>query len=139
MSSSNTESDNAESISNRKAIDSCCDFDVEIEVSTIDIASQECSGSIIAPTIVLTAAHCVQSGATYKIVEYDAQRIPQLRDVAQVGGANTRYQAFLRPLQASDPRRRLTKRPAIESMASRMATNGKVTRHDGYGRGGAAP
>lgn len=43
-----------------------------------------CSGTIISPTIVLTAAHCVQSGATYKIVEYDAQRIPQLRDVAQV-------------------------------------------------------
>lgn len=39
-----------------------------------------CSG----PAIVLTAAHCVQTGATYKIVEYDAQRAPQLRDVAQV-------------------------------------------------------
>jgi secreted trypsin-like serine protease len=43
-----------------------------------------CSGTMIAPAIVLTAAHCVQSGATYKIVEYDAQRTPQLRDVAQV-------------------------------------------------------
>lgn len=43
-----------------------------------------CSGTMIAPTIVLTAAHCVQNGATYKIVEYDAQRTPQLRDVAQV-------------------------------------------------------
>jgi hypothetical protein len=43
-----------------------------------------CSGTMIAPTIVLTAAHCVQSGATYKIVEYDARRTPQLRDVAQV-------------------------------------------------------
>jgi secreted trypsin-like serine protease len=43
-----------------------------------------CSGTMIAPNIALTAAHCVQSGATYKIVEYDAQRTPQLRDVAQV-------------------------------------------------------
>jgi secreted trypsin-like serine protease len=43
-----------------------------------------CSGTMIAPNIALTAAHCVQTGATYKIVEYDAQRTPQLRDVAQV-------------------------------------------------------
>lgn len=43
-----------------------------------------CSGTMIAPAIVLTAAHCVQTGATYKIVEYDAQRTPQLRDVAQI-------------------------------------------------------
>ena len=43
-----------------------------------------CSGTMIAPAIVLTAAHCVSTGATYKIVEYDAQRAPQLRDVAQV-------------------------------------------------------
>ncbi len=43
-----------------------------------------CSGTMIAPNVALTAAHCVQSGVTYKIVEYDAQRTPQLRDVAQV-------------------------------------------------------
>jgi hypothetical protein len=43
-----------------------------------------CSGTMIAPNIALTAAHCVQSGATYKIVEYDARRTPQLRDVAQI-------------------------------------------------------
>lgn len=43
-----------------------------------------CSGTMIAPNIALTAAHCVQGGATLKIVEYDAQRAPQLRDVAQV-------------------------------------------------------
>jgi secreted trypsin-like serine protease len=43
-----------------------------------------CSGTMIAPNVVLTAAHCVQSGATYKIVEYDAQRRPQLRDVARI-------------------------------------------------------
>lgn len=43
-----------------------------------------CSGTMIAPNIALTAAHCVQDGATYKIVEYDARRTPQLRDVARV-------------------------------------------------------
>jgi Trypsin len=32
----------------------------------------------------LTAAHCVQPGATYKIVEYGADRQPQLQDVRSV-------------------------------------------------------
>src|SRR5438105_2007992 len=43
-----------------------------------------CSGTMIAPNIALTAAHCVGDGSTYKIVEYDAQRTPQLRDITQV-------------------------------------------------------
>jgi secreted trypsin-like serine protease len=43
-----------------------------------------CSGTMIAPNIALTAAHCVPNGASYKIVEYDAQRTPQLRDITQV-------------------------------------------------------
>jgi secreted trypsin-like serine protease len=43
-----------------------------------------CSGSLIAPALVLTAAHCVEPGADYKIVEYDADRKPQLRDVKHV-------------------------------------------------------
>ena len=29
-----------------------------------------CTGVLIAPRLVLTAAHCVPSGAVYKIVEY---------------------------------------------------------------------
>jgi hypothetical protein len=44
-----------------------------------------CSGALIAPKLVLTAAHCVQPGAVYKIVEYGADRQPQLRDVTTVG------------------------------------------------------
>jgi hypothetical protein len=40
-----------------------------------------CSGALIAPKLVLTVAHCVQPGATYKIVEYGADRQPQLQDV----------------------------------------------------------
>jgi secreted trypsin-like serine protease len=43
-----------------------------------------CTGSLIAPTLVLTVAHCVQPGADYKIVEYDAARKPQLRDATRV-------------------------------------------------------
>src|SRR3978361_1487594 len=43
-----------------------------------------CTGSLIAPKLVLTAAHCVQPGAVYKIVEYGADRQPQLQDVRSV-------------------------------------------------------
>jgi len=55
-----------------------------------------CSGSVIAPTLVLTVAHCVQPGAEYKIVEYDADRKPQLRDVTRVAiDPGFRMQAML--------------------------------------------
>lgn len=43
-----------------------------------------CTGAALASDLVLTAAHCVLPGADYKIVEYDAARQPQLRDVASV-------------------------------------------------------
>src|SRR5512140_448383 len=43
-----------------------------------------CTGALIAPKLVLTAAHCVQPGAVYKIVEYGADRQPQLQDVKNV-------------------------------------------------------
>jgi secreted trypsin-like serine protease len=43
-----------------------------------------CTGALIASKLVLTVAHCVQPGATYKIVEYGADRQPQLQDVKSV-------------------------------------------------------
>ena len=43
-----------------------------------------CTGALIAPKLVLTAAHCVPAGADYKIVEYGADRQPSLQDVKTV-------------------------------------------------------
>jgi secreted trypsin-like serine protease len=43
-----------------------------------------CTGAYIARDLVLTAAHCVMPGADYKLVEYDAQRQPKLRDTARI-------------------------------------------------------
>src|ERR1700737_4278348 len=43
-----------------------------------------CTGALIAPRLAWTAAHCVQPGATDKIVEYGADRQPQLQDVRTV-------------------------------------------------------
>src|SRR5215813_583181 len=43
-----------------------------------------CTGSLIAPALVLTVAHCVQPGADYKIVHYGVDRKPELEDVKSV-------------------------------------------------------
>lgn len=43
-----------------------------------------CTGSLIAPKLVLTVAHCVQPGADYKIVDRGADGQPQLLNVRAV-------------------------------------------------------
>jgi secreted trypsin-like serine protease len=43
-----------------------------------------CSGVLIAPNLVLSAAHCVMPGADYRIVSYDARRQPQLLEIRRV-------------------------------------------------------
>ncbi|MFL9825570.1 S1 family peptidase [Rhodoplanes sp. SY1] len=43
-----------------------------------------CTGAAIARDLVLTAAHCVQPGADYKLVSFDAARQPKLLDVATI-------------------------------------------------------
>lgn len=57
-----------------------------------------CSGTLIAPDLVLSAAHCVGPGADYKIVQRDAQTQPQLRDVRRVAA---HPQFDLRAIQAN--------------------------------------
>src|ERR1700760_4073809 len=39
-----------------------------------------CTGSVIAPGLVLTVAHCVQPGADYRILQYGAGKTPPLQD-----------------------------------------------------------
>jgi secreted trypsin-like serine protease len=53
-------------------------------VTIVGSRSNFCTGSVIAPGLVLTVAHCVQPGADYKIVQYGADRTPQLQDVKNV-------------------------------------------------------
>ena len=43
-----------------------------------------CTGSLIAPRLVLTVAHCVQPGADYKVVAYGADGKPELQNVRAV-------------------------------------------------------
>ncbi len=53
-------------------------------VTIIGSRGNFCTGSLIAPTLVLTVAHCVEPGAVYKIVLYGADQTPELQDVKTV-------------------------------------------------------
>jgi Trypsin len=52
-------------------------------ITIVGSRGNSCTGALIAPKVVLTAAHCVQPGAEYKIVEYGAGQ-PQLRDIRKI-------------------------------------------------------
>jgi len=53
-------------------------------VTIVGSRGNSCSGTLIAPDLVLSVAHCVGPGAIYKIVEYSGDRQPQLKDVRRV-------------------------------------------------------
>lgn len=81
-------------------------------VTVVGSRGNFCSGVLIAPDVVLTAAHCVPADATTKVVAYDAQRQPKLLDVRRVashprynsrGIANHRASADVALLQLAAP------------------------------------
>ncbi len=53
-------------------------------VTIVGSRGNSCSGTLIAPDLVLSVAHCVGPGADYKIVEYGKDRQPQFRNVKRV-------------------------------------------------------
>src|SRR5436190_9795269 len=53
-------------------------------VTVVGSRSNFCTGALIAPDLVLTAAHCVAPGASYKIVDYSGKpaKLLDVRNVA---------------------------------------------------------
>lgn len=58
--------------------------DLRAPVMIVGSHGNFCTGTAIARDLILTAAHCVPAGSDYKLVEFDAQRQPKLRDTARV-------------------------------------------------------
>jgi secreted trypsin-like serine protease len=53
------------------------------EVMIVGSGGNFCTGTVIAPDLVLTAAHCIYAGDHYKLVEVGPDRQPVFKDVAQ--------------------------------------------------------
>ncbi len=53
-------------------------------VMIVGSRGNSCTGIAVARDLVLTAAHCVPPGADYKLVAFDAQRQPTLRDTQSI-------------------------------------------------------
>jgi hypothetical protein len=85
-------------------------------VMIVGSRGNSCTGIAIARDLVLTAAHCVPPGADYKLVEFDAQRRPTLRDTERV----LRHPQFS---QANFERHRATADVALLRLAAPRAVS----------------
>jgi hypothetical protein len=54
------------------------------EVMLVGSHGNFCTGALIAPALILTAAHCIAPGTDYKTVEMGADRKPVLKDIVSI-------------------------------------------------------
>jgi hypothetical protein len=57
--------------------------DFRSEVMILSGRGNLCTGIVLAQDLVLTAAHCIEAGLTYKLYELDAERKPIFHDLAK--------------------------------------------------------
>jgi secreted trypsin-like serine protease len=92
-------------------------------VTIIGSRGNFCTGSLIAPSLVLTVAHCVQPGSEYKIVQYGADKQPELQDVKTVAiHPGFKMQEMLAHRATADVALLWLKIPAKGKMPARLAT-----------------